>query len=122
MGALPKSTQDQLLTQKKVSEYSKLDQLIMICGRYEGIDERAHELVDEVVSIGNYILMGGEIPAMALVESVSRLIPGVIGVIDKIKTKSKKQRKERKGELIRKGAQQELSHPRLGTGSGRPRS
>ena len=68
-------------TQKKATEYSELDQLIMICGRYEGVDERvkAH-IVDESVSIGDYVLIGGEIPAMAVVESVSRLVPGVVGI------------------------------------------
>ena len=68
-------------TQKKATEYSELDQLIMICGRYEGVDERvkAH-IVDESLSIGDYVLIGGEIPAMAVVESVSRLVPGVVGI------------------------------------------
>ncbi len=66
--------------QKKAGEYASLDQLIMICGRYEGIDERVKSLVaDEVVSLGNFVLMGGEIPAMAVVESVSRLLKGVLG-------------------------------------------
>jgi tRNA (guanine37-N1)-methyltransferase len=55
------------------------DQIIMICGRYEGIDERVLNFVDEEISIGNYVLTGGEIPAMALVDSVSRLLPGVLG-------------------------------------------
>lgn len=90
------------LTQKKVYEYSKLDQLIMVSGRYEGIDERVHDLADEVVSIGDYILMGGELPAMVVVESVARLIPGVIGVMDKVKTKTKMQRIERKKELVKR--------------------
>ena len=68
-------------TQKKATEYSKLDQLIMICGRYEGVDERVRaHIVDEAVSIGDYVLIGGEIPAMAVVESVSRLVPGVVGI------------------------------------------
>lgn len=53
--------------------------LIIICGRYEGYDERIVELVDEQISIGNYVLTGGEIPAMAIVDSVVRLIPGVLG-------------------------------------------
>ncbi len=67
-------------SQKKATEFSKLDQIIMICGRYEGVDERVNDhIADESVSIGDYILIGGEIPAMVLVESVSRLIPGVIG-------------------------------------------
>ncbi len=68
-------------TQKKATEYSELDQLIMICGRYEGVDERVKtHIVDESLSIGNYVLIGGEIPAMAVVESVSRLVPGVVGI------------------------------------------
>lgn len=66
-------------TQKKALEYSKLDQLILICGHYEGIDHRVHEhLVDEVISIGDYVLTGGEIPAMAITDTVARLVPGVI--------------------------------------------
>ncbi len=66
--------------QKKATEYSKCDQIIMICGRYEGIDERVRLLIaDEIISIGNFVLMGGEIPAMAVLETVSRLIPGVLG-------------------------------------------
>lgn len=67
-------------TQAKAKELSKLDHLIFICGRYEGVDERvAQYIADEELSIGDYVLMGGEIPAMAVIETVSRLIPGVIG-------------------------------------------
>lgn len=67
-------------TQKKAYEYSKLAQLLMICGRYEGVDERVGKyLADEQISIGDYDLMGGELPAMIVVETISRLIPGVIG-------------------------------------------
>jgi tRNA (guanine37-N1)-methyltransferase len=66
--------------QKKAQEYSKLDHLIMICGRYEGVDERvAKHIIDEEISIGDYILTGGEIPAMAVVDSTSRLIENVLG-------------------------------------------
>ena len=62
---------------KRLSEY---DNLIMVCGRYEGVDERVMEnLIDEEISIGDYVLTGGEIPAMILTDSVSRLIPGVLG-------------------------------------------
>lgn len=69
-----------VLTQKKLTEFSGLDQLIMICGRYEGVDERvAQHIADEELSIGDYVLLGGEVPAMAVVEAVSRLLPGVIG-------------------------------------------
>ena len=66
--------------QKMAHRFSKLDKLIMICGRYEGVDERVSKYIaDETVSIGEYDLMGGEIPSMVVIESVSRLIPGVIG-------------------------------------------
>jgi tRNA (guanine37-N1)-methyltransferase len=66
--------------QKMAHSFSKLDQLIMICGRYEGVDARIEKKVaDEVISIGEFVLMGGELPAMIVVETVSRLIPGVLG-------------------------------------------
>lgn len=66
-------------TQKKALELSKLDNLVIIAGHYEGVDHRVHEhLVDEVISIGDYVLTGGEIPAMVLIDSVVRLIPGVL--------------------------------------------
>lgn len=67
-------------TQKKAFELSQCDNLIMICGRYEGVDERvAKYLADEKISIGNYDLMGGELPAMILIETIARLIPNVLG-------------------------------------------
>ncbi len=67
-------------TQAKAQEFSKADHLILIAGHYEGVDHRVHEnLVNEVISIGDYVLTGGEIPAMVLVDSVVRLIPGVLG-------------------------------------------
>ena len=67
-------------TQAKAQELSKTGHLILIAGHYEGVDHRVHEhLVDEVISIGDYVLTGGEIPAMVLVDSVIRLIPGVLG-------------------------------------------
>jgi tRNA (guanine37-N1)-methyltransferase len=70
----------QRYTQVKAQEFSKLEHLILIAGHYEGVDHRVHEhLVDEVISIGDYVLTGGEIPAMVLVDSVIRLIPGVLG-------------------------------------------
>ncbi|NCN58700.1 tRNA (guanosine(37)-N1)-methyltransferase TrmD [Candidatus Roizmanbacteria bacterium CG22_combo_CG10-13_8_21_14_all_38_20] len=69
----------ELYNQKKAAEYSKLDQLILICGHYEGVDYRVHEhLADEIISIGNFVLTGGEIPAMLIADSVTRLIPGVL--------------------------------------------
>lgn len=66
--------------QKKAWELSRLPSLTLICGRYEGIDERIRlHYVDEEISIGDYVLTGGELPAMVLVEAISRLLPGVLG-------------------------------------------
>jgi len=66
--------------QKMAFRLSKLNQLIFICGRYEGVDERvAKYIADEEISIGDYDLMGGELPAMVVIETISRLIPGVLG-------------------------------------------
>jgi len=66
--------------QKIAYQFSKLDQLILICGRYEGVDERvAKKIADVELSIGDYDLMGGELPAMVVIETVARLIPGVLG-------------------------------------------
>ena len=66
--------------QKIAFQLSKLNQIIFICGRYEGIDERvARHIADMELSIGDYDLMGGELPAMVVIETISRLIPGVLG-------------------------------------------
>ncbi len=66
--------------QQMASKLSKLDQIIFICGRYEGVDERvAKNIADIELSIGDYDLMGGELPAMVAIETISRLIPGVLG-------------------------------------------
>ncbi len=66
--------------QEKAWELSSLPSLTLICGRYEGIDERIRlHYVDEEISIGDYVLTGGELPAMVLVEAISRLLPGVLG-------------------------------------------
>lgn len=64
--------------QKRAKNFSKLKNLILICGHYEGFDERVKKYIDEEVSIGDFILTGGEIPAMLIIDSVSRLIKGVI--------------------------------------------
>ena len=67
------------LNQNKVKELAKLDHLILLCGHYEGIDQRViDKVVDEEISIGDYVLTGGELPAMVLIDSISRYIPGVI--------------------------------------------
>lgn len=75
---------DQALAKK----YSKLDNIILICGRYEGVDERVKKFVDEEISIGDYVLTGGEIPAMAIVDSITRLLPGVLGNSESAETES----------------------------------
>lgn len=68
-----------ILTQKKVKELSKEKHLIILCGHYEGIDERVLEdIVDEEISIGDYVLTGGELPCMCLIDSVSRYVDGVL--------------------------------------------
>jgi len=75
--------------QAMAKRFSKLDRLILICGRYEGVDERAAKyLADEEISIGDYVLTGGEIPAMVVVDAVSRLIEGVVGKKESIEDES----------------------------------
>lgn len=70
----------QKFTQKLATKLARLDQIIFICGRYEGVDERvATHLADMEVSIGDYDLMGGELPAMVCIEAISRLVAGVLG-------------------------------------------
>ena len=67
-------------TQNMGYQFSKLSQIIFICGRYEGVDERvAEHIADEKISVGDYVLMGGELPALTVIETISRLIPGVLG-------------------------------------------
>lgn len=73
------SPQGNVLNQKKVESLSKEEHLILLCGHYEGIDQRViDEIVDEEISIGDYVLTGGEIPAMVLIDSVSRYVEGVL--------------------------------------------
>ncbi|WP_132307141.1 MULTISPECIES: tRNA (guanosine(37)-N1)-methyltransferase TrmD [unclassified Paenibacillus] len=72
--------QGESFTQKKAEELAKEEHLVLICGHYEGYDERIREhLVTDELSIGDYVLTGGEIPAMAVIDSVVRLLPGVLG-------------------------------------------
>jgi len=68
------------LTQRRLGELAELPHLVLVCGRYEGIDQRVYDLaVDEEISVGDYVLSGGEVPAMAVIEGVVRLLPGVLG-------------------------------------------
>ncbi|KYZ77323.1 tRNA (guanine-N1)-methyltransferase [Anaerosporomusa subterranea] len=70
-------------TQHKAKELAQFDQLIILCGHYEGIDDRIREhVIDESISIGDYVLTGGELPAMVIVDSVARMLPGVLGADD----------------------------------------
>ncbi|MBU4334816.1 MAG: tRNA (guanosine(37)-N1)-methyltransferase TrmD [Candidatus Omnitrophica bacterium] len=73
------------LTQTYAKKLAKNKNLIIICGRYEGVDERIRKMVvDESISIGDYILTGGELPALVLVDCISRLVPGVLGEEDSL--------------------------------------
>jgi tRNA (guanine37-N1)-methyltransferase len=71
--------QGERLDQTLVEELSACPRMLLVCGRYEGVDERVRTIVDRTVSVGDYVLTGGELPAMVLVDAVSRLIPGVLG-------------------------------------------
>lgn len=73
------SPKGETFTQKKAIELSKYDHLVFLCGHYEGVDQRVlDEIVDEEISIGDYVLTGGEIPAMAVTDAVCRMLPGVL--------------------------------------------
>lgn len=72
----PKGT---TLTQQKIVELSKLDRIVLLCGHYEGVDERVlDEIVDEQISLGDFVLTGGELPALCLADAVCRMLPGVL--------------------------------------------
>jgi tRNA (guanine37-N1)-methyltransferase len=86
------SAKGNLFTQTKAHELSKLDHLIFIAGHYEGVDQRvADHLVDEELSIGEYVLTGGEIPVMVMVDAIVRLLPGVVGDPESIIDESHKE-------------------------------
>ena len=79
----------QPFTQTKAKELANYDQLIFVCGHYEGFDARITDhLVDEVISIGDYVLTGGELPAMVIVDALSRMLPGVLGSAESAPTDS----------------------------------
>ena len=83
------SPRGKTLTQQKVEELATEKELILLCGHYEGVDQRALDLcIDEEISIGDYILTGGELGAMVLVDSVARLVPGVLGCEESAQTES----------------------------------
>jgi tRNA (guanine37-N1)-methyltransferase len=83
------SPQGKVLNQEMSMNLSKLDRIILLCGHYEGVDERIlEEIVDEEISIGDYVLTGGELPAMVLIDCVSRLVNGVLSNSESIKDES----------------------------------
>ena len=83
------SPRGETLTQKKAEQLAQEDELILLCGHYEGVDQRALDLcIDEELSIGDYILTGGELGAMVLVDCVARLVPGVLGCQESAQTES----------------------------------
>ena len=73
------SAQGQRWTQQLAQKYSKLNEVIFICGRYEGVDERIKNFIDDEISIGDYVLTGGELGAMVMIDSITRLLPGALG-------------------------------------------
>lgn len=73
---------------KMAERFSRYDRLILLCGRYEGVDERvARYIADEEISVGNYVVNGGEVPAMACIEAISRFVPGFLGKYDSLEEK-----------------------------------
>jgi tRNA (guanine37-N1)-methyltransferase len=73
------SPQGKPLSQKKVVALAEKETLVLVCGRYEGVDERVRAFVDEEISIGDYVLSGGEVAALVVIDAVARLVPGVVG-------------------------------------------
>jgi tRNA (guanine37-N1)-methyltransferase len=82
------SPQGRLLKQEHLAEYLQYEQIILLCGRYEGVDERALHFIDEEVSIGDYVLTGGEFAAMVFVDALARLVPGVLGNEESLRDES----------------------------------
>ena len=80
--------QGKVLEQKDLARWSTFDQIIIICGQYEGFDERVRSLADEEISIGDYVLSGGEIPAISIINGLTRLLPGTLGDPDSLKNES----------------------------------
>ena len=77
-----------VFTQAKAKELAEVEQLIFICGHYEGFDARIYDLADELISIGDYVLTGGELPAMVIVDAVARMLPNVLGSAESAATDS----------------------------------
>ena len=78
----------EVFTQAKAKELAALNQIIFVCGHYEGFDARIYDLADELISIGDYVLTGGELPAMVIVDAVARMLPNVLGSAESAVTDS----------------------------------
>lgn len=78
----------EVFTQAKAKELAALEQIIFVCGHYEGFDARIYDLADELISIGDYVLTGGELPAMVIVDAVARMLPNVLGSAESATTDS----------------------------------
>jgi tRNA (guanine37-N1)-methyltransferase len=82
------SAKGKLFDEKRARAYARLDSLVLICGHYEGVDERVAQYVaDEEISIGSYVLTGGELPAMVIIDAVSRFVPGVLGKAESLESR-----------------------------------
>jgi len=82
------SAKGKIWNQRLAKAHAKLDNIILICGRYEGVDERVKKFINEEISVGDYVLTGGEIGAMAIIDSITRLLPGALGNADSVKNES----------------------------------
>lgn len=82
------SPRGEKLKQKTLKKLSGLNNITLICGRYKGVDERVRDYIDKEISIGDYILSGGEIPSMVIIEGIARLLPGAVGSRSSIKNDS----------------------------------
>jgi len=82
------SPQGERFSQPMAEEFSRVDHLVLVCGRYKGVDERVRTLVDREVSVGDYVLAGGEAAAVVVIEAVARLLPGAVGDKDSVATDS----------------------------------
>ena len=78
----------EVFTQAKAKELAALDQIVFVCGHYEGFDARIYDLADDLISIGDYVLTGGELPAMVIVDAVARMLPDVLGSAESAETDS----------------------------------
>lgn len=96
------SLKGKAFTQRKAHEYAKCDQLVIICGHYEGVDERVKRFIDEEVSVGKYVLSGGELAAMVITDAVIRLLPAALGNPDSLEDKrfTENRGKRKEGGLV----------------------